>query len=388
MTGSRRALIVVAVLFAVLFGVPWSGAVPEASAQTIQVESAYPGTAEQGTLSLPVTIKGNGFKKGAKAKFYLPDTSDPGGITVSSTRVVDSTQLIATIDVASTAAISGFDIIVENTDGRTGKGTELFSVTAKATIVELNAAFLEYNSLGLPAKIRNDTPAPYISQKVSGYANWAYISTMGTLVLQVVYPGALRYVSFQFDDPVDPDWGYFPAGSTAVCEAVDGIGPLFSVPIPEFLLLTSGSHVPDPQPTYFRVSNGKEWVYDGTAWVNKGTTLNLLTMGDSSRYMGIVIEFYTDALHAQNAAAVVAYDNPTGGPNVIGYTQSLVKVTRNGDTWTITPVPAGEGGIAEANVGNVTLNVPTPRKRGYTSNYGTCNLGSFVMPFELTLTKR
>ena len=158
--------------------------------------------------------------------------------------------------------------------------------------------------------------------------------------------------------------------------------------MPEFLLDTSAAYMPDPAPTLCHVSNGNEWIHDGTSWVNTGSRLNLLTLGDEPRYMGIVIEFYTDALHAQNAAAVIAFDNPTGGPNVIGYTQSLVKVTRNGDTWTITPVPAGEGGIAEANVGNVTLNVPTPRKRGYTSNYGTCNLGSFVMPFELTLTKR
>ena len=68
MTAGHRALIVVAVFVAVVFGLPWSGAVPEAAAQSIQVLSASPDTAEQGTLSLPVTIKGNGFKKGAKAK--------------------------------------------------------------------------------------------------------------------------------------------------------------------------------------------------------------------------------------------------------------------------------------------------------------------------------
>jgi uncharacterized delta-60 repeat protein len=131
MTAGRRALIVVAVFVAVALGCLWGGAVTTASAQSIQVLSASPDNAEQGTLSLPVTIKGNGFKKGAKAKFYLPNTSDTGGITVSSTRFIDSTQLVATIDVAGTATAARFDIVVQNTDGRTGKGTELFKVTEK-----------------------------------------------------------------------------------------------------------------------------------------------------------------------------------------------------------------------------------------------------------------
>jgi hypothetical protein len=386
MTGARGALFLVAVLIALLFGLPGVGAVREASAQ-ISVTAADPSSGAQATYSLDVTIKGKGFKNGAKAKFYKTDTSDPAGISVRSTRYISSTQLVATIDIADTADLSMFDIEVANADGRTGKGTELFAVTAKVNIVELNAAFLDYTSLGLPAKIRNDKPDPYISQKVSGWANWAYLTTAGTLMLQAVYPGALRYVLFQFDEPYGSS-AYYPAGAYVSCQAVDGVGPLFSYQVPEFLLDTSPVHVPDPQPTYFRTSNGKEWVYDGSAWVNTGTALNLLTMGVEPRYMGIVIEFYTDALHAQNAAAVIAYNNPTGGPNVIGYTQSLVKVARSGDTWTISPIPAGEGGIAEANIGNVTLNVPAPRKRGYTSNYGTCNLGSFVMPFELTLTRR
>ncbi len=131
MTASRKALIVVAASAAVILGLPWDGAVPTASAQAIQVVSATPPSAEQGTLSLPVTIKGNGFKKGAKAKFFKTGTTDPAGISVSSTRFIDSTQLVATIDVGDTAAVAGFDIVVQNTDGRTGKGTELFSVTAK-----------------------------------------------------------------------------------------------------------------------------------------------------------------------------------------------------------------------------------------------------------------
>ena len=131
MTAGRRALLVVGVFVFVALGCLWGGAVPTASAQNIQVLSVVPDSAEQGTFSLSITIKGNGFKKGAKAKFYLPNSSDPGGITVSSTRFIDSTQLVATIDVAGTATVAKFDVLVVNTDGRTGKGTELFKVTEK-----------------------------------------------------------------------------------------------------------------------------------------------------------------------------------------------------------------------------------------------------------------
>jgi len=130
MTAGRRALIVVAVLFAAMFGVPWSGAVPEAAAQ-ISVTAADPPAGEQGTLNLSVIIKGRGFKNGAKAKFFKTGTADPAGVNVKSTQFVSSTQLIANIDIADAAALSLFDIQVANTDGRTGKGTELFSVVAK-----------------------------------------------------------------------------------------------------------------------------------------------------------------------------------------------------------------------------------------------------------------
>ena len=118
-------------LIAVALGMPWGGAVPTAQAQTITVASADPPAGEQGTLNLSVLIKGKGFKNGAKAKFYRTGTADPGGVNVKSTKYVSSMQLIATVDIADAATIDLFDIEVQNADGRTGKGTELFSVTAK-----------------------------------------------------------------------------------------------------------------------------------------------------------------------------------------------------------------------------------------------------------------
>jgi uncharacterized delta-60 repeat protein len=130
MTDSRRALIVVAAFVLIALGLPWGGNVPAAQAQ-IQVTSANPNTADQGTLALNVTIGGKGFKKNAKANFYLKGTTNPAGITVRATKFVSDASLVATIDVAAGATPDNFDIVVANADGRTGKGTELFKVTVK-----------------------------------------------------------------------------------------------------------------------------------------------------------------------------------------------------------------------------------------------------------------
>jgi uncharacterized delta-60 repeat protein len=131
MIASRKALIVVVAFVLMAIGLPWGGNVPAAFAQTISVTAADPPTGEQGTLNLSVIIKGKGFKTGAKAKWFKTGTTDPAGVNVKSTQYVSSTQLIATIDIADAAALSKFDIQVANADGRTGKGTELFSVLAK-----------------------------------------------------------------------------------------------------------------------------------------------------------------------------------------------------------------------------------------------------------------
>jgi hypothetical protein len=82
-----------------------------------------------------VTVTGNGFKRGARAQWFVTGTTNPGGVTVNSTAFNNSSQLTANITVASGAVISGFDIVVTNTDGRTGKGTDKFAVTAQGTPV-------------------------------------------------------------------------------------------------------------------------------------------------------------------------------------------------------------------------------------------------------------
>ena len=105
---------------------------PFASAQgQVQVAAANPATAEQGTINLNVKVNGKGFKNGAKAKWFITGTTDTGGVTVNSTTFVSSTEVTANITIADTAVVGNFDIQVLNSDGRGGKGTELFGVTPK-----------------------------------------------------------------------------------------------------------------------------------------------------------------------------------------------------------------------------------------------------------------
>jgi hypothetical protein len=100
----------------------------------VQVSSTNPNAAPQGTVNLSVTINGNGFKKGAVAKWFVTGTTNPGGVTVNSTAFNSSTQLTANITVAADATIAGFDVLVYS-GTRTGKGTDLFAVTQKGTPV-------------------------------------------------------------------------------------------------------------------------------------------------------------------------------------------------------------------------------------------------------------
>ena len=144
----------------------WISAAVAAEAQQIQVTAADPPAAEQGTVNLNVSIKGKGFKKGAVASFALTGTEDPDGIVVNSTSFVSATTLVANITVADTATIAKFDIKVRNSDGRIGKGTELFAVLAKGSSTNTGpqspVRALFANTAGL--RIRSDgqtTPCGY-----------------------------------------------------------------------------------------------------------------------------------------------------------------------------------------------------------------------------------
>lgn len=97
----------------------------------VTVTAADPTEAPQGTVSLDVTISGNGFDSSAQVQFLVAGTTNPGGITVRKVSVRGSKKLIATIDIADTATVAKFDIEVALSSGRKGKGSTLFTVQLK-----------------------------------------------------------------------------------------------------------------------------------------------------------------------------------------------------------------------------------------------------------------
>ena len=101
-----------------------------ASAQ-VKVTAATPASAYQGTIALDVVVSGSGFNSSAKVQYFVSGTTNPGGITVRKITFRSSGELVTTIDVAATADLASFDIVVTLDSGRKGKGTTLFSVKAK-----------------------------------------------------------------------------------------------------------------------------------------------------------------------------------------------------------------------------------------------------------------
>jgi len=101
-----------------------------AVAQKISVKSATPSAAAQGTVGLDVVVAGSGFNPGDRVDLFRSGTTDPAGIRVNRTSYVSGSQLVANVDVTETAALSYFDIQVSSSS-RSGKGTDLFNVTAK-----------------------------------------------------------------------------------------------------------------------------------------------------------------------------------------------------------------------------------------------------------------
>lgn len=100
-------------------------------AQPVTVSQVDPPVGEQETTGLIVRITGKNFAPGARADFFKAKTSDPAGVAVRQTTFVSATELEATLDIASDAALSYFDVRVTNLSGRSGKGSDLFQVVEK-----------------------------------------------------------------------------------------------------------------------------------------------------------------------------------------------------------------------------------------------------------------
>jgi len=258
----------------------------------------------------------------------------------------------------------------------------------RTKVTEFKATF------GDSLMLRNDNLGrPYISEKIVGWTNWAYASTVGS-ELQVLYPGGSRYVVVDFGDISPAGADYLGAGTKPWCDPIGSTATPVQIDAPSFLVEGAAHVLQPPNPTrVFKLITEKEYRWEpvnaaqpesGYHWQVYGA-LDIPGMADSdTRYVKMWVSFTTPEMEAIGATAYLAFDSQTG-VNPIGQVPSLGKVHRSGNTWTITAVPVdehGSGGLAKLSY---QLQPNTKLKR---SGYHSCSLGWYEVPFELTLSKR
>jgi hypothetical protein len=109
----------------------WVLDAPVSAQPPVSVTAADPTSGERESVGLVVKVTGKNFAPGARVDFFRSGTSDPGGVAVQSTRVVSATEIEAVVNIDAAAALALFDIRVTNTNGRSGKGSDLFTVVEK-----------------------------------------------------------------------------------------------------------------------------------------------------------------------------------------------------------------------------------------------------------------
>ena len=93
----------------------------------VKVTSASPNSALQGD-ALPVVISGSGFDVGSTVKFLVTGSKDASQINVGAVVLNNDGTLTASIQVLNGATVTDYDIEVQTSSGRRGKGTTLFKV--------------------------------------------------------------------------------------------------------------------------------------------------------------------------------------------------------------------------------------------------------------------
>jgi hypothetical protein len=96
------------------------------------IESVSPGSRAQGASGQTIAIKGTGFANGASVSF------SGSSITVESTTVVSSTELIAKISISSFASTGTRTVTVTNLDGGSDSQSGAFTVDAKPNVESIS----------------------------------------------------------------------------------------------------------------------------------------------------------------------------------------------------------------------------------------------------------
>ena len=230
-------------------------------------------------------------------------------------------------------------------------------------------------------KIHSDGLGPYYTVQLSGnnYTSIVRLDTDGRLVMQMVN----RKVFFEFDSPVRP------ARSPLTCWPYSSYPdePFYPDPPPPSFL----TGVPDTD--FFLFATSHELTYNGTEWVYPELpfpyfdfrTMPVDPTGKASALVRGGFNFHTVA---DSSRYIVGPNGSFGGPRG----GSAVKVTHpSADVWIVEPQSPPQ------LPGDPPLSFLGPNEAGlrYEINAvkrehpgGNCDLGDWVMPFQITFTKR
>ena len=112
------------------------------------VTASDPAYGHEGEVNKVVRISGTGFAPGAQASWERGGVAD-SKIQVVATQFVSSTELSATITIASDAAIDLYDLSVTNPDRKKGIGYALFEVTTANALPELANRSISSHALAI-----------------------------------------------------------------------------------------------------------------------------------------------------------------------------------------------------------------------------------------------
>jgi hypothetical protein len=99
----------------------------------VSVTAANPADAFQGE-ELDVIISGSGFDAGSQVSYLVTGTTDGSQVEVLSVQYISSTELKTRIRPKDAALPTEYDIQVQTSSGRKGKGTTLFRVKVAETV--------------------------------------------------------------------------------------------------------------------------------------------------------------------------------------------------------------------------------------------------------------
>ena|SRR5688572_26673059 len=99
-----------------------------AGADGLRVIKSQPASAWREAATLEVTVFGSGFGVDSAIRFLVAGTDQLGGLLVNGVRFKSSSELIASVEIDSTAVPGAFDIEVQDGLGETTRAKSVFLV--------------------------------------------------------------------------------------------------------------------------------------------------------------------------------------------------------------------------------------------------------------------